>query len=102
MCQYMPNAGFWPGPDPRRALWPAVMRTALTGRTHGYTAREREDFPCQQTRLRPVSNENRLVGRPLGVAYGTRLPSRDVRIHGESGVRKTTPSVTMLLFWSAK
>src|SRR6516165_501392 len=54
------------------------------------------------SRLRPVSNENRLVGRPLGVAYGTRLPSRDVRIHGESGVRKTTPSVTMLLFWSAK
>ena len=48
MCQYMPNAGFWPGPDPRRALWPAVMRTALTGRTHGYRAREREDFPCQQ------------------------------------------------------
>ena len=37
------------------------------------------------SRLRPASNENRLVGRPLGVAYGTRLPSRDVRIHGESG-----------------
>jgi hypothetical protein len=26
-----------PGPDPRRALWPAVMRTAPTGRTHGRT-----------------------------------------------------------------
>src|SRR6516225_2135435 len=23
------------GPDPRRALWPAVMSTAQTGRTHG-------------------------------------------------------------------
>jgi len=22
------NAWFWPGPDPRRALWPAVMWTA--------------------------------------------------------------------------
>ena len=24
-----------PGPDPRRASWPAVMSTAQTGRTHG-------------------------------------------------------------------
>src|SRR5215469_17471930 len=31
------NAGFWPGPDPRRALWPAVTSTAQIGRTHGCT-----------------------------------------------------------------
>jgi transposase len=30
------------GPDPRRALWPAVMRTALTGRTHGCTDQRRD------------------------------------------------------------
>jgi len=36
-------------PDPRRALWPAVMRTALPGRTHGRTDHtlRREDSPCQ-------------------------------------------------------
>src|SRR5260370_34026343 len=33
----MVNAGFWPGPDPRRAIWPAGMGTASTGRTHGCT-----------------------------------------------------------------
>src|SRR5215467_6523340 len=31
------NAGFWPGPDPRRALCPAVTSTAQIGRTHGCT-----------------------------------------------------------------
>src|SRR5215467_16161890 len=31
------NAGFWPGPDPRRALWPAVTSTAQIGQTHGCT-----------------------------------------------------------------
>jgi len=29
-------------PDPRRALWPAVMRTALIGRTHGCTDQRRD------------------------------------------------------------
>src|ERR1700737_911844 len=48
-CQRMVEWGVLPGPDPRRALWPAVMRTALTGRTHGRTdqALQREDSPCQ-------------------------------------------------------
>src|SRR5260370_42067920 len=31
------NARCWSGPDPRRALWPAVMGTASKGRTHGCT-----------------------------------------------------------------
>src|SRR6516162_6136649 len=31
------NACLRLGPDPRRALWPAVMRTAQVGRTHGCT-----------------------------------------------------------------
>jgi hypothetical protein len=33
----------------RRALWPAVMRTASTGRTHGCTDQccKREENPCQ-------------------------------------------------------
>jgi hypothetical protein len=37
------------GPDPRRALGPAAIRAASTGRTHDRTrpSLRREDSPCQ-------------------------------------------------------
>ena len=41
MCQCIVECGLLTGTDPRRALWPAVMRTALTGRTHGCTDQQR-------------------------------------------------------------
>src|SRR5262249_55005384 len=36
-CPGTSNARVCPGPDPRKALWPAALCAARTGRTHGCT-----------------------------------------------------------------
>jgi hypothetical protein len=57
--------------DPRRALWPAVMRTALTGRTHGCT-----DQACE-VRI-PLAN-------PEPSTHGTHGKCRCVRFDAAFG-----------------
>src|SRR5215467_2503038 len=62
------NAGFWPGPDPRRALWPAVTSTAQIGRTHGCT-----DQPADVKKSLANSEPS---------THGTKRTNRDVLLFG--------------------
>jgi hypothetical protein len=44
LCQSILECEVLVGTPSRRALWPAVMRTAATGRTHGRTDQPAEEF----------------------------------------------------------
>src|SRR5215469_11777836 len=76
------NAGFWPGPDPRRALWPAVTSTAQIGRTHGCT-----DQPADVKKSLANSEPS---------THGTKRTYRDdplfVRFRGEADIRRWLPA----------
>ena len=50
-CQSIVECDLMVGTPSRRALWPAVMSTAPTGRTHGRTdqpCRSVKQIPCQR------------------------------------------------------
>src|SRR5258707_9517960 len=61
------NARCWSGPDPRRALWPAVMSTAPKGRTHGCT-----DQCCKTVK--------KALAKPEPSTHGTKPTWPDVHL----------------------
>jgi hypothetical protein len=58
---------------------------------------------ARYSRLRPVSNENRLVGRLFGGStwHSAAEPGISAFTERLGSWRNATPSVTMLLFWPA-
>src|SRR6516225_6234809 len=64
------------GPDPRRALWPAVMSTAQIGRTHGCS-----DHYCKVMIL---------LANPEPSTHG---PSRHFAVSHKSGRFRSKPDI---------
>ena len=87
-------------PSPRKALWPAAMRAAPTGRTHGRTDQPRRTLRKPlPTESRPLSRWKRLkpairlasfrpiyAAPPRSLRWGRNVPSRDF-LSGGAGQR---------------
>ena len=70
-CARAPRArAFGRDPSSRKALWPAVMRTAPTGRTHGRTDQ------AQQNIRSPLPTESRSLIAPVSSSQNLMSPAR--------------------------
>jgi hypothetical protein len=82
-CHCIIECGLLTGTYPRRALWPAVMRTAQTGRTHGCTDQRRDVRFFLPTRSRPhMAHNGRTADVRLCLLSAYRLMSRRARRSG--------------------